>query len=177
MNTNEFWALVDDARRDGGGADAVAARAAAALATRDAADIVACDRHIRRVLAASQRADLWGAAYLVNGGCSDDGFDHFRGWLMTQGREAFARAVAEPDSLADLPVVRRAATTGEEFGCAAMLAIGHEAHLKKTGTELPPDPTPVVRPDTDDFWDFDDEEEVARRFPRLAAHFSQAPAE
>jgi hypothetical protein len=32
---------------------------------------------------------LWGPAYIMNGGCSDDGFDYFLGWLVGQGREVF----------------------------------------------------------------------------------------
>jgi hypothetical protein len=176
MNTNEFWALIGDAARDGGTPDTVSERAATALAALDAGEIVAFERHLRRVLEASYKADLFGAAYVVNGGCSDEGFDAFRGWLMAQGREAFARAVGEPDSLAELPAVRRAALTGEELGSEKMLAIAATAHRKATGLELPEEPV-AKRPDTDDFWDFDDEDEVGRRFPRLAALFNEAPAE
>jgi hypothetical protein len=176
MNTSEFWALIGEAARDGGTPDTVADRAAAALATRDAGDIVGFERHLRRVLDASYKVDLFGAAYLVNGGCSDEGFDAFRGWLMAQGREAFASAVAEPDSLAGLPAVRRAAQTGEELGSERMLAVAAEAHRRATGDALPEEPA-TKRPNTDDFWDFDDEDEVRRRFPRLAALFNEAPAE
>lgn len=174
MNTNEFWALIGDAARDGGTPDTVADRAAKALATRDASEIVGFERHLRRVLDASYKVDLFGAAYLINGGCSDEGFDAFRGWLMAQGREAFARAVGEPDSLAELPAVKRAAVTGEELGSEKMLAIAARAHREATGADLPEE-TPTKRPDTDDFWDFDDEDEVRRRFPRLAALFAEAP--
>ena len=46
--------------------------------------------------------DLWGAAYLINGGCSDDGFAYFRSWLISRGRAAYEEAVRDPDSLADL---------------------------------------------------------------------------
>src|SRR5262245_2640606 len=45
---------------------------------------------------------LWGAAYLINGGCSDDGFIDFRSWLILQGRDIFHAAVSNPDSLADV---------------------------------------------------------------------------
>ncbi|MER7341367.1 DUF4240 domain-containing protein [Streptomyces sp. NPDC000075] len=37
-----------------------------------------------------------GTAHGANGGCSDDGFDYFCGWLITQGPEAFERVVADP---------------------------------------------------------------------------------
>ena len=42
-------------------------------------------------------------------GCSDDGFDYFRGWLIARGRQAFDQAVADPDALANLAVIRSAA--------------------------------------------------------------------
>jgi hypothetical protein len=54
-------------------------------------------------MAESYRWDLWGAAYLINGGCSDDGFDYFRGWLLSQGRAIWQATLADPDSLADHP--------------------------------------------------------------------------
>jgi len=176
MNTNEFWALIGDAASVGGTPDTVADRVATTLAARDADEIIGFERHLRRVLDASFKVDLFGAAYLINGGCSDEGFDAFRGWLMMQGREAFARAVGETDSLAELPAVRRAALTGEELVSERMLAAAPEAHRRATGEELPEE-SATKRPNTDDFWDFDDEDEVRRRFPRLAALFNEAPAE
>src|SRR5262245_43230175 len=45
--------------------------------------------------------DLWGAAYVIHGGCSDDTFDDFRASLISRGRGCFERAIADPDSLAD----------------------------------------------------------------------------
>jgi hypothetical protein len=46
---------------------------------------------------------LWGAAYVIHGGCSDDTFDDFRSSLISRGRSCFERAIADPDSLADEP--------------------------------------------------------------------------
>ncbi|MCX4470603.1 hypothetical protein C5N14_27875 [Micromonospora sp. MW-13] len=177
MRTDDFWQLIDRARAGGGGAAGpVAARAGALLAERDAADIVGYARHQRRVMAASYRADLWGAAYLINGGASDDGFEYFRGWLIAQGREVFARAVADPDSLAELPQIRQAALTGEEFEAEQMLTVAEEAYRKATASELPAVPeTPY--PELGEFWDFDDEEEARRRLPKLAALFVEPPEE
>ncbi|MGW1060034.1 DUF4240 domain-containing protein [Micromonospora rubida] len=177
MRTDDFWQLIDAARAGGGGAAGpVAARAVALLAERDAADIVGYAQHQRRVMAASYRADLWGAAYLINGGASDDGFEYFRGWLITQGREVFARAVADPDSLAALPQIRQAALTGEEFEAEQMLTVAGEAYRKATASELPAVPeTPY--PELGEFWDFDDEEEAQRRLPKLAALFVEPPEE
>ena len=43
------------------------------------------DRILWELMDESYRADLWGAAYVIKGGCSDDGFDYFRAWLIMQG--------------------------------------------------------------------------------------------
>jgi hypothetical protein len=177
MRTDDFWQLIDRARTGGGEPDAIAARAVALLAARDPEEIVGYAHHQQRVLAASYRVDLWGAAYLINGGASDDGFEYFRGWLMTQGREVFARAVAEPDSLAELPQIRAASLSGEEFECEDMLAVPWEAYRRATATDLPAERATVPEPDLNDFWDFDDEQEARRRLPRLAALFVEPPQE
>ncbi|MEU1886915.1 DUF4240 domain-containing protein [Micromonospora rifamycinica] len=178
MRTDDFWQLIDQARSGAGGeADAVAARAVALLAERAPEDIVGYAHHQQRVLAASYRVDLWGAAYLINGGASDDGFEYFRGWLMTQGRAVFAAVVAAPDSLGELPRIRSAALSGEEFECADMLAVPWDAYRKATATDLPAERDRVPVPDLNDFWDFDDEEEARRRLPKLAALFVEPPEE
>jgi hypothetical protein len=42
--------------------------------------VVRVDRTVWTLMDRSYRNDLWAAGYLINGGCSDDGFDYFRGW-------------------------------------------------------------------------------------------------
>jgi len=44
---------------------------------------------------------LWGAAYVIGGGCSDDAFSDFRATLISMGRKFYERALADPDSLVD----------------------------------------------------------------------------
>jgi hypothetical protein len=44
---------------------------------------------------------LWGAAYVINGGCGDDTFSDFRASLISWGRVAFEKALSDPDSLAE----------------------------------------------------------------------------
>ena len=42
---------------------------------------------------------LWGVAYQMGGGCSNDSFEDFRGWLISMGREAFEAAVRDPETV------------------------------------------------------------------------------
>jgi hypothetical protein len=176
MRTDDFWAVIAHATADRPATPGeVAKRAVADLATRDPEEIVAWGHHLDRVLAASGTEDLWAAAYLINGDGSGEGFDAFRGWLIAHGREAVARSVRSPDSLADVPVVRAAADTGAVFEAAEVLSIAAEAYQQATGEELPSADRPATRPDVADLWDFDDEEEMQRRLPKLSALFLAEP--
>lgn len=47
------------------------------------------------------KQDLWAVAYIVMGGCSDDGFMDFRNWLITRGKNVFYKALEDADSLND----------------------------------------------------------------------------
>jgi hypothetical protein len=178
MRTEEFWDVIAKATAGRPSAPAeVADIAVAELAGRPAEEILAWSRHLDKVMAASFKEDLWAAAYLINGGCSDDGFDYFRGWLIAHGREVVAKAVRQPDSLADLPSVQAAADTGAVFEAEDVLHIAAKAYEQAAGEPLPAPETPVKRPDHGDFWDFDNEEEMHRRLPRLAALFLEPPEE
>ncbi|MER7757958.1 DUF4240 domain-containing protein [Kitasatospora sp. NPDC097643] len=177
MDTQQFWKLIEDARSrvpapDDG--DAVARRAAELLALRPAQEIVAAQQILWSLMADSYRAPLWGAAYLINGGCSDDGFDYFRGWLITQGRATFEHAIADPDALAELPAVRAFAADGFDIECEEALSIAWDAHQMATGEKLPNDAFGTRYPDLDPEWDFDfdDDEELGRRLPRLTALYA-----
>lgn len=48
-----------------------------------------------------KRSSLWGVAFVIMGGCSDDGFDYFRGWLISRGEEVFNKVLKNPEVLAE----------------------------------------------------------------------------
>ncbi|MFJ5233162.1 DUF4240 domain-containing protein [Kitasatospora sp. NPDC088391] len=173
MDIQQFWQLIGEARMrvpapDNG--SAVAEQATALLALLPAEEIVVAERILWGLMADSYRAPLWGAAYMINGGCSDDGFDYFRGWLITQGRETFERVIADPDALADLPAVRAFAAGGIDIECEEALVIAWDAHQAVTGEELPVDGLVINYPTLDPDWNFDfgDRDELSSRLPRLA---------
>jgi hypothetical protein len=105
---------------------------------------------------------LWGAAYVINGGCSDDAFEYFRSYLISRGRHIFERALADPDSLAEV------ALDGEDDWEDWMSPTMYVVHAR-TGTYAfvgPPDPRLVRRHEpSGEPWTEDD---LPRRFPRLA---------
>lgn len=176
MDTEGFWQLIGRAQSAAGDdGDAVATSAVDLLAAMSAEEIVLAHQALWDQLARSYAAPLWAAGYVINGGCSDDGFEYFRGWLITQGREVFERALADPDSLADLPVVRAAAAEWSELECELTLAIARLAYRQATGRELPVDAWHGRYPTLGgDFWfDFEDRERLALKLPRLTALYER----
>jgi hypothetical protein len=98
-----------------------------------------------------------------HGGCSDDGFDYFRGWLLAQGKDAFERALRDPDSLADR------IEEMEEAEAEDMIAIAGYTYKKLTG-DYPKGPR-IELPELGQDWDFDDAQEMKKRYPRLWKKF------
>lgn len=132
-----------------------------------------------QVTDSAYRYPLWNAAYLIEGGCGDDGFMDFRDGLALQGRDVFTRAVADPDSLADLPVVVRMADDKGWLGFESLSYLVRKAYERVQGETTSLDdalekavpalsrPSAPEGPD----WDVEDDDETRRRLPRLAALF------
>jgi hypothetical protein len=180
VQKDEFWAIVEAARSGladtVGGADRVAENVVEQLVQLPPGKIVEYQLVYEQLDRESYRWDLWAAAYLINGGCSDDCFDYFRGWLVAQGREVWDRALANPDTLADV-VGADADIEGEDMLGAAYDATqqvtGDGAALYAAMDALGDNPGQPDSPAGEDF-DFDDPEEMEARLPRLAAVFLDA---
>jgi Protein of unknown function (DUF4240) len=131
-------------------------------------EIIEWNQIFDRLAASAYRIDLWGAAYIINGGASDDGFYYFRCWLIGMGREVYEAAIANPDSLADVVDPKMDVDAEAEIYAAA-----HQAWMAVTGkADTDPYPARIERAHLQgEDWDFDDDQEVRRRLPRLATKF------
>jgi hypothetical protein len=172
VDPKRFWDIIAAAcQGDGGDADWDEGLRQE-LAKLPADEILAFAQRYEACVNRAYRTDLWGAAYLINGGCSDDGFHYFRCWLVGMGKKVYETALANPDSLAG--VVK----PGEFYHISLSMGM-REPWQARTGKsegdyyaaldQLPPlDAEPAEEGED---WDFDDNEEMRERFPRLAALF------
>lgn len=182
MDQDRYWSLVDDARSASGG-DCTRQVDLLVEALRDYSpeEILDVGNILEELLEAAYRFDLWGAAYLINGGCSDDGFVYFLGWLIAQGRVVYMAALEDPDWLASHPPVASRGARYDPLWCERMLSVADRAYEEVTGHEPPAEPdTEVAAIDgstgpTGEDWDFDDPEEMRRRYPRLWIRFGWEP--
>ncbi|NEB96156.1 DUF4240 domain-containing protein [Streptomyces bauhiniae] len=107
MDIDSFWKLIEECRRQTRDRDERLAWLRDELSRRPLTEIVQFQVRLDEVTHEAFTWDLWAAAERIFGGwCSDDGFCYFGLWMVGLGWDAFSRAVADPDALADAPEVQ-----------------------------------------------------------------------
>jgi hypothetical protein len=162
MTEDEFWSIVHS---PGGGhqgdCEAQSEIVRRRLAGLASAEIASFSERFHEQMNRAYSWDLWGAAFIINGGCSDDGFEYFRAWLVMQGRQVFEAALADPETLAD--VVARG-----EVECEEILYVPFEVYERVSGGRQLPAGLHQPQEPSGKAWE---EKDLDTRFPRLTAAF------
>ncbi|MFI8791329.1 DUF4240 domain-containing protein [Streptomyces sp. NPDC055105] len=182
METVEFWTIIEAARSASTADTPFVEALVDQLAVHGKDDILGYQERFDEVHDAVYRWDVWAAAYLIGGGCSDDSFMDFRAGLIALGRDWYERAAACPDRLAEHPAVIAAAEVHrdealfyEEVNYAAGEAFKritgdgedfYEAWDEYSASRDSAEHDPA---DVGEGFDFDDPNEMRRRLPRLAS--------
>lgn len=167
MDQAKFWNLVDQSRTAADGdPEEQLEHLREQLLALEPDEIVAFDKRLSEHHMQAYDWGLWGAAYLIGGGCSDDGFADFRGWLISRGKQAYDAALADPDSLAKIVKEHDGECQVEGYQYVAS-----QAWEEKTGRdsdEFPRHDIPARREPAGESWE---EDELEARFPKLAKKF------
>ena len=109
--------------------------------------------------------DIWGAAYVIEDGCSDDCFRDFRAYVISLGRGTYEAALRDPDSLAAV------AQDAEEGDWENADDVAPDAYQTATGEDFPLDDSDLSGTPRGEPWDDEDGDALAQRYPRLAERF------
>lgn len=158
MDRNAFWRIIDHANQTVEDIYEAPAEIVERLSKLPVEEIISFQQHQLDLEAESYRWDLWAVAYIINGGCSDDAFDYFRGWLIGSGRERYEAALARPEVIGEW--------VDEEVELEDMLAVANDAYRHLTREYIPSDAVVYSRPaePIGERWDEDDLEEM---YPEL----------
>lgn len=128
MTNQVFWELISSSREHG---VKQVEWLIEELSKKTVEDIIGFEMEFNDKLRHSYTSSLWGAAYLLLGGCSDDGFDYFRTWLIAQGEDVFLKAIENPESLNDYLTDEYLET--EEYGLQMeeMMYVAKDAYTYK----------------------------------------------
>lgn len=169
-----FWGIIERTRSADGDQDRQMAALAAELSRLPPTEIEAFGAVFDRLLTETYSWDLWGAAYVIMGGASDDSFEYFRVWLISRGQGTFEAARATPDELAKLIPVGF-----DDIPDFELLAyVASEVWAQKTGkdpADMPTQPNMIYshEPSGEPFEE--SPEDLAKRYPRLWVRFSESP--
>jgi len=129
MDSKKFWQIIDEAREQAGNWEDMIEPLANALENLDDMEIFRWQQIYDVYQNLSYKNKLWAAAYIINGGCSDDGFDYFRAWLTAQGKDVFIAALNDPETLADADIL------GESAEFEEIIGIAPDSYFNKHGIE------------------------------------------
>lgn len=140
-------------------------RLQAILAELSAAEAIAFSQHFDALMDRAYHWPLWGAAYLLQGGCSDDAFNDFRASLISRGQQAYETAIADPDAI-DTTDFDEEAWFYEGFQYAVTDGVEAAAGL------IPPRAQPHPRQPSGAEWQ---EEQLEALLPQLSAFVAIEP--
>jgi hypothetical protein len=172
MTESNFWKLINDVQ--GEGPHETADQLTKALAEMPIQSILDFGHHWDNLHDRAYSWPLWGAAYLIQGGCSDDGFIDFRSWLILQGEKVYSDALGDPDSLANVKFDPDQADCECYPGPEAYDAKIEKAKVQLdyyTALEMAYPGRVAPQAPSGEEWDFDDMAEMKKRFPLLCNKF------
>jgi hypothetical protein len=167
MDENRFWDIIDSASAEANGSrDRQLEELERLLATFSPDDVYAFQQLFKSFVRRAYTWELWGAAYVIHGGCSDANFDYFRSWLISRGRERYERSMRDPDSLAEL------ALDPDGIFFESFAYVARRVYESKAGHRMPLNPSPRAAQPSGVEWD-DDPQTLSRLYPRLSARYSR----
>ena len=139
MSSDAFWALIDEVHEK----TQYDMKAKEALLTKRLQSLSAerlrgYGYHWDAAMKEAYDWRLWAAAYVIHGGCSDDGFSDFRSTVIMLGRKTFREAMRDPDTLLSAAKATRGDLRHENFGFPVTTV-----WQEKTGEDFLPSAFPI----------------------------------
>ncbi len=101
MNEQVLWTLIDYSRRTGKNIHEQGKILITVLSKYSTKHILKFENIYWEFMQKTNDADLWAAAYVLNDGCDETEFLHFRNWLILQGQTTFKKVLSDPEVLVD----------------------------------------------------------------------------
>jgi hypothetical protein len=165
MTNLEFWNLIQESRLNSTNTTEQLENLKNLLIKNGTAITAAFHTNLCTTASTAYKWELWAIAYIINHGCSDDGFDYFIEWAILQGKDFFEALVKFPEDTAlTIPL-------GTETECEGIYYAAEEAY-----EELGEDSDYLYQLQSiekgieGEPWH---ESEVYKLFPRLAAKYTR----
>jgi hypothetical protein len=126
-----FWNIVDSSVKNSKNQDAQERFLVKEIEKLTPKQMIGFRLRTDKLLYDTYNSEMWCAGYIMNGGCSDDGFEYFRNWVISRGKDTYYKAKENSDSLISEFVEGEEYYDFESFWYTALTAFEN-----KTGKEL-----------------------------------------
>ena len=131
LDEDLFWAIVDESPKNTDHLDDQELFLIKEIGKLTPQQMIGFRLRTDKLLFDSYTSEMWCAGYLMNGGCSDDGFEYFRNWVISRGRETYYKAKENPDTL-----ISQVGDDIEDYDFESFWYVALEAFNHKTGEDL-----------------------------------------
>lgn len=127
-------------------------------------DIILFGNRFRFFRGQANTWELWGAIYIIHGGCGDDSFNDFREWVIGQGKDFYYMTIQNPESLIEVPTDKIEEVEWEGLGY-----VPSTVFEELTGQEMPY-PFQENHDTTGNEW-VEGGDDLKKMFPKLYAKY------
>jgi hypothetical protein len=131
LDEETYWGLIDNSHKNTTNQEDQEIFLIAEIEKLTPQEMIGFRLRTDKLLFDSYNPELWCAAYIVSGGCTDGGFEYFRCWLISQGKEVFYKVKSNPDALINQVIENKESYEFEGFWYVAM-----NAFKNTTGQDL-----------------------------------------
>ena len=131
LNEEKFWQIVAKSLEESNNENEQEASLIKQIALLSPKEMIGFRLRTDKLLHDSYTSELWCAAYIIKEGCGDDGFEYFRNWLISKGKEPYYQALENPDTLIDF-----VSTNGAYYEFESFWYVALEAFNKTTSKDL-----------------------------------------
>ena len=117
LDEEQFWKIIEVAKDKGNGDyEQLQVELAHELGKLTPDDIILFGNRFRYFRGSANTWELWGAIYIIHGGCGDDSFNDFREWVIGQGKDFYYKTVNDPETLVEVDVDKTEGVEWEGLG-------------------------------------------------------------
>jgi len=131
LDENLYWQIVQESLNNSGTQDDQQEYLVRRLQKLNPKDIVGFRLRTDKLLYDTYNSEMWCAGYIINGGCSDDGFEYFRNWVVSRGEDVYYKAKQNPDTL-----IEQVDEVAEFYEFEDFWFVALKAFKNKTGKDL-----------------------------------------
>lgn len=131
IDENKFWGLIDNSLKNTTNQEEQEKFLIKEIFKLTPKEIIGFRLRTDKLLFDTYNSKMCCAGYIMNGGCSDDGFEYFRNWIISRGKNTYYKAKENPDNL-----INQVNQNIDIYEFESFWYVANEAFRQKTNKDL-----------------------------------------